>query len=81
MKLITKFLILSFFLTGHSLAEVKMGAEGGLVWADIRAEETAQILANASGSTVTANMTKQRRWVNFCRLCISDKYMQNSDIF
>ena len=53
MKIITKFLILSFFLTGHSLAEVKMGAEGGLVWADIRAEETAQILANASGSTVS----------------------------
>ena len=36
-----------------ALAEVKMGVEGGLTYADMRAEETAQSLANASGSTVT----------------------------
>ena len=36
-----------------ALAEVKMGVEGGLTYADMRAEETAQTLANASGSTVT----------------------------
>ena len=36
-----------------AFAEVKMGIEGGLTYADMRAEETAQILANASGSTVT----------------------------
>ncbi|MDA9724012.1 hypothetical protein N9U39_01770 [Candidatus Pelagibacter sp.] len=32
---------------------VRIGFEGGILWADIRAEETAQALANLSGSTVT----------------------------
>ena len=40
-------------VVNSALAEVKMGLEGGLTYADMRAEETAQILANASGSTVT----------------------------
>ena len=33
-------------------AEVKLGVEGGLTFADMRADETAQIIANLSGSTV-----------------------------
>ena len=50
------FLIKTFFLLIFSSANsenLKMGLEGGLTWADIRAEETAQQLANLSGSTVT----------------------------
>ena len=43
----------SFLFSNSALAELKMGLEGGLTWADMRAEETAQILANASGSTVS----------------------------
>ena len=49
-----KYFLVIFLLTFNSaLAEVRIGAEGGFTWADMRAEETAQILANASGSTVT----------------------------
>ena len=51
-KIILPFIGLMIFINS-ALAEVKMGVEGGLVYADMRAEETAQILANASGSTVT----------------------------
>ena len=50
LKLITAFSIL---LCSYANAEVKMGIEGGLGYADMRAEETAQTLANLSGSTVT----------------------------
>jgi len=54
MKHITKliFLILIFFNTSAN-SEVKFGIEGGLGFADMRAEETAQTLANLSGSTVS----------------------------
>ena len=52
-----KKIILSIFalilISTVSKADIKIGLEGGLGWADMRAEETAQILANASGSTVT----------------------------
>ena len=41
------------FFTNAVAENVRLGVEGGLVWADIRAEETAQTLANLSGSTVT----------------------------
>ena len=50
LKLITAFSIL---LCSYANSEVKMGIEGGLGYADMRAEETAQTLANLSGSTVT----------------------------
>jgi hypothetical protein len=54
MKHITKliFLILILFNTSAN-SEVKFGIEGGLGFADMRAEETAQTLANLSGSTVS----------------------------
>ena len=51
-KIILPFAGLMIFINS-ALADVRMGVEGGLVYADMRAEETAQILANASGSTVT----------------------------
>ena len=42
------------FNTSNSYSDnLRFGAEGGLTWADMRAEETAQTLANLSGSTVT----------------------------
>jgi len=45
---------ISFFgLTNVQAENVRFGAEGGLTFADMRAEETAQAIANASGSTVT----------------------------
>ena len=53
------FFILSLFFTvifntSNSYSDnLRFGAEGGLTWADMRAEETAQTLANLSGSTVT----------------------------
>ena len=50
------FLVLIISFTGvknSNSEEMRMGFEGGLVYADMRAEETAQLLANASGSTVT----------------------------
>ena len=50
LKIITAF---SFLVCSYANAEVKMGIEGGLGYADMRAEETAQTLANLSGSTVT----------------------------
>ena len=57
MKNIYKILsILIFSLICFSNAnsnEIKFGIEGGLTYADMRAEETAQTLANLSGSTVT----------------------------
>ena len=39
--------------SSYSNDNLRFGAEGGLTWADMRAEETAQTLANLSGSTVT----------------------------
>ena len=53
MKKIYSFLIALLLISNTAYAELKMGVEGGFTWADIRAEETAQILANASGSTVS----------------------------
>ena len=53
MKKLHSFLILFLLISHSAFAELKMGVEGGITWADIRAEETAQILANASGSTVS----------------------------
>ena len=48
-----KKIILSIFalilMSTVSKAEIKIGFEAGLGWADMRAEETAQIIANASG--------------------------------
>ena len=53
MKKLFSFLISSLLISNTALADLKMGVEGGITWADIRAEETAQILANASGSAVS----------------------------
>ncbi len=53
MKKIKLFLIGALFFANSAFAEVRMGAEGGLIFADMRAEETAQALANLSGSTVS----------------------------
>ena len=53
MRQFFKYIFASLFLFNIAEAEVKMGVEGGLTYADMRAEETAQLLANASGSTVT----------------------------
>ena len=45
---------IALFNISSSYAEnLRFGAEGGITWADMRAEETAQTLANLSGSTVT----------------------------
>jgi len=52
-KLIRLVSIFTFVLCSYANSEVKMGVEGGLGYADMRAEETAQTLANLSGSTVT----------------------------
>ena len=52
-KLIKLVSVFAFILCSYANAEVKMGVEGGLGYADMRAEETAQTLANLSGSTVT----------------------------
>ena len=52
MKKILNYVIGSFLFFNICNAEVKMGIEGGLVFADMRAEETAQTIANLSGSTV-----------------------------
>ena len=47
-------IFISFFGLINAQAEnVRFGAEGGLTFADMRADETAQTLANLSGSTVT----------------------------
>ena len=46
-------LIFSLFSFSNASSEIKFGIEGGLTYADMRAEETAQTLANLSGSTVT----------------------------
>jgi hypothetical protein len=53
MRIVKLSLIGLLLFLNSALAEVKMGVEGGLTYADMRAEETAQSLANASGSTVT----------------------------
>lgn len=53
MRIVKLSLIGLLLFLNSALAEVKMGVEGGLIYADMRAEETAQSLANASGSTVT----------------------------
>ncbi len=53
-KIFLLFLMISVIGIKNSVSEeMRMGFEGGLVYADMRAEETAQALANASGSTVT----------------------------
>ena len=52
-KLLKLIIAFSILLCSHANAEVKMGFEGGLGYADMRAEETAQTLANLSGETVT----------------------------
>ena len=53
MRIVKLSLIGLLLFLNSALAEVKMGVEGGLTYADMRAQETAQSLANASGSTVT----------------------------
>ena len=54
MKKILKLMsILLIFTSSAYAADIKMGVEGGIGYADMRAEETAQTLANLSGSTVT----------------------------
>ena len=75
MKKIYYFLITSLLFINSASAELKMGVEGGLVFADIRAEETAQLLANASGSTVTAEYDKAT-WMGR----VFGDYAFNSDI-
>mgnify|MGYP005999370139 FL=1 len=75
MKKIYSFLIALLFITNSAFAELKMGVEGGITWADIRAEETAQILANASGSTVSYEYDKAT-WMGR----IFGDYAINSDI-
>ncbi len=53
-KIFLLILVITFTGIKNSVSdEMRMGIEGGLVYADMRAEETAQLLANASGSTVT----------------------------
>ena len=52
MKQLIKYLFASLFVFNVANAEVKLGVEGGLTFADMRADETAQIIANLSGSTV-----------------------------
>ena len=53
MKKLQYILAVLLFSSSSAIAELKMGIEGGFTWADIRAEDTAQALANASGNTVT----------------------------
>ena len=52
MKQLIKDLFASVCVFNVANAEVKLGVEGGLTFADMRADETAQIIANLSGSTV-----------------------------
>ena len=53
-NLIILILFISLFNFKNSNAdEMRFGIEGGFTFADMRAEETAQTLANLSGSTVT----------------------------
>ncbi len=51
--IITLFFFTFFNVTSSYGDKLRFGIEGGLTWADMRAEETAQTLANLSGSTVT----------------------------
>lgn len=54
MKLLSKyFLVLMILLSTSANSEVKFGIEGGFGFADMRAQQTAQTLANLSGSAVT----------------------------
>ena len=54
MKYVTKlFFVIIILFNSSANSEVKFGIEGGLGYADMRAEETAQTLANLSGSTVS----------------------------
>ena len=75
MKKLHSFLIVLLLISNSAFAELKMGLEGGLSFADIRAEETAQIIANASGSTVTVEYDKAT-WMGR----VFGDYAINSDI-
>lgn len=75
MKKLHSFLIALLFISNSAFAELKMGVEGGITWADIRAEETARLLANASGSTVSYEYDKAT-WMGR----IFGDYAINSDI-
>ena len=75
MKKLHSLLIVFLLISNSAYAELKMGVEGGLTFADIRAEETAQILANASGSTVTYEYDKAT-WM----ARVFGDYAINSDI-
>lgn len=75
MKKLHSFLIFLLLISNSAYAELKIGVEGGLNFADIRAEETAQILANASGSTVNYEYDKAT-WMGR----IFADYAINSDI-
>jgi len=59
MKHVTKlFFVIIILFNSSANSEVKFGIEGGLGFADMRAEETAQTLANLSGSSVTYTYDK-----------------------
>ena len=47
------YLFFILFIFNQSLAKSGAGVEGGVAWGDIGAEETAQRIANLSGSTTT----------------------------
>tara|TARA_B100001079_G_C16307853_1_gene468657 strand:+ start:285 stop:872 length:588 start_codon:yes stop_codon:yes gene_type:complete len=51
--IITIFFVTVFHVSSSYAENLRFGVEGGFTWADMRAEETAQTLANLSGSTVT----------------------------
>jgi len=60
MKILTRSLLAFFVVLALGTnqlkaepGEVHFGVDGGLTWADLKAEETAQEIANISGSTVT----------------------------
>ena len=75
MKKKYSFLVVLLLISNTAYAELKIGVEGGFTFADIRAEETAQILANASGSTVTYEYDKAT-WMGR----VFGDYAFNSDI-
>ena len=54
MKKLINYVIGSLFVFNISNAEVKLGLEGGLVFADMRAEETAQTIANLCKTSLSA---------------------------
>ena len=60
MKIVTKSLLAFFVVLALGTnqlkaepGEVHFGVDGGFTWADLKAEDTAQEIANLSGSTVT----------------------------